>query len=160
MSRSSVLGYSSLFILATLLVVGYMYEDSAIASEPVSITIESNSTGLSAENEVRKVYDTRKIRLSENLDKIVKDVSSKEQLESLQYAFDSIECMDNSMKQYPKLIEVIKGSEKSAQDIYKEMEGNCVEDILFYLKRNHPTKFTVVHKAFLDAGFVIPQVED
>ena len=160
MSRSSVLGFSSIFILAALIVAGYMYEDSAIASEPVSITIESNSTGLNAEPEVKKVYETRKVRLSDNLDKIVKDVTEKEQIESLQYAFDSIECMDNSMKEYPKLIEIINGSEKSAQDIYKEMEGNCVEDVLFYLKRNHPDRFSIVHKAFLDAGFVIPQVED
>lgn len=160
MSRSNVLGFSSIFILAALIVAGYMYEDSAIASEPVSITIESNSTGLNAEPEVKKVYETRKLRLSDNLDKIVKDVTEKEQIESLQYAFDSIECMDNSMKEYPKLIEIINGSEKSAQDIYKEMEGNCVEDVLFYLKRNHPDRFTIVHKAFLDAGFVIPQVED
>lgn len=167
MSRSGALGFGSLFILTALLIAGYVYEDSASAAEttltekePLSITIESESTGISAEKEVKIVYEARKERLSENLTKILKEEKDPEKIKSLNYTLDSITCMDESIRQYPKLMEVIHGENKNAQEIYKEMEGNCVEDVLFYLKRNHPDRFLIVNKAFVEAGFVTPEIKD
>lgn len=160
MSRSGAFGFVGLF-LAALFVIGiYLVDDKAIAAEPLSITIESNSTGLNALSDVSKVYNSRKIKLTDNLNKQLVNIKDKEQLESFSFAFDSLECMEESMKQYPKLLEVIDGKEKSAQDIYREMEGNCVEDVLVYLKRNYPEKYPATHKIIYNAGFVIPQIEE
>lgn len=188
MINSSKLGFGGLFLLTTFLVVGYAYEDQANASveqservkvsealainlatnmlsnktEPLSITIESEKEkiGIKAENEVKEVYETRKERLSDNLKNILKEEKDPERLKALNYTLDSLSCMDESIKQYPKLIDVIQGEDKNAREIYQEMEGNCVEDVLFYLKRNHPKMFSTVNKAFIDSGFVTPEIKD
>lgn len=140
-------------------IYSYTYEET-IASEPTEITIESQSLGINAEADVQKVYSVRKVNLKEGLDKELAKTTDKDKIEALKYTFDTLDCMEESMTQYPKLMEVINGDVKSAQLIYKEMEGNCVEDVLFYLKTNHPEKFIIAQKAFLDAGFVVPKIED
>lgn len=152
---------AALSILSISVVAGiYSYKyDETIASEPMSITIESESLGINAKADVQKVYESRKINLKENLDNEIKKETNVDSLSALKYTYDSLDCMELSMNQYPKLMEVIEGGSKSAQTIYKEMEGNCVEDVLFYLKTNHPDKFTIAQKAFIDSGFVVPQIE-
>lgn len=156
-TRITTLTVFSLAVMAAI--YSYKYEVT-VASEPTEIIIESNSLGINSEPEVQKVYEVRKLSLKEALDKEVAKTTDTERLDALKYTFDSLECMESSMKQYQKLINVIDGDAKSAQKIYKEMEGNCVEDVLYYLKTNHPEKFVITHKAFLDSGFVVPYIED
>lgn len=153
---------AALSIVSISVVAGiYSYTyDETIASEPMSITIESESLGINAKADVAKVYESRKISLKENLDNEIKKEADADSLAALKYTYDSLDCMESSMNQYPKLMEVIDGGEKSAQTIYKEMEGNCVEDVLFYLKTNHPNKFPIAQKAFIESGFVVPKIED
>jgi len=80
MSRSGAFGFVGLF-LAALFVIGiYLVDDKAIAAEPLSITIESNSTGLNALSDVSKVYNSRKIKLTDNLNKQLVNIKDKEQL--------------------------------------------------------------------------------
>lgn len=158
--RKIAISTISVISLAVITAIySYSYEES-IAAEPTSITIESKSLGINAKEEVQKVYDVRKVNLKEGLDSKTSKTTDKEELEALEYTFDSLDCMKDSMEHYPQLLEVINGDVKSAQVIYKEMEGNCVEDVLYYLKTNHPEKFIIAQKAFIEAGFVVPLISD
>lgn len=161
MSKISILGIGSLVAVGVLLTFGYM--DPHAESEPMKIIIEhkvdEKPVGAATKPAVEEYYKKQKQLVTNNIKEKEKSADSIEKM-NISAAYDSIGCMDRSMEEFPKLIDVINGQQMNADEVSTKMEENCVIDSLVNIKYNEPTRLKSAEKLFRDVGFKVPDISD
>jgi len=161
MSKTSVIGMVSLVAVGVVLTLGYM--NPYAEAEPMKIIIEhqvdEKPLGAATKPAVEEYYKKQKELVTKNLKEKETSADNIEKL-NISAAYDSVGCMDRSMEEFPKLIDVINGQQMNADEVSTKMEENCVIDSLVNIKYNEPTRLRSAEKLFRDVGFKVPDIND